>query len=433
MIGFAFAAMISNEWDQFGIKMQDSNLLRAVDRHIGSALCNGISAVHSLLPKGARARNSQPQKILVIELFEMGAAIMLIPSLRYLKKKYPNAEIHCLTTSACLPVWKLIGELPLERIHTLDSRSSVSLIRSALVKLWKLRRTKFDLIIDYELFMRVPAVLSGLLRARERAGFHKYFLEGLNRGWHYDHRCHYSQNHHISKNYLALTKTASETPGDLPNFKGEIPFEEISIEPMIKADRPLIERRFGISKNTPYIIICPDVGRTLSMRNYPRDSFVSLIRSLVQKYPDRKVVFIGTSAERETTRYILERLGNADFAIDLCGKTSFEELIQVIAGSELIITNDNGPAHFAALTGTKTLTMFSTDSPTVYGPLGPALIAYSYYHCSPCISAYNHKTSRCSDNKCLQAISPARLSEFADLLLKGEAKLRTVNNLVPYV
>ena len=96
-----------------------------------------------------------------------------------------------------------------------------------------------------------------------------------------------------------------------------------------------------------------------------------------------------------------------------CGKTNFKGLLEVISGADLLITNDNGPGHFATLTGTKTFGSFQHGQPYVYGPLGDAVIAYTNYQCSPCISAYNHKRSRCDDNQCLKTLPPATVVELA--------------------
>ncbi len=410
--------------------MQDSALLRITDKYAGSALCAGMSLLRGI--RGRTGKQEKIEKILLIELFEMGASIMLIPSIREIQKQHPGAEIHCLTTRSCLPVWKAIGCLDQDKIHVIESGSALTFMASALKTVCKLRAMRFDLVIDYELFMRVPALLSGLLRAKARAGFYKYDYEGLYRGGYYDHFSAYNQNAHIARNFLGLTRTALGAERESPNHKGHIALDDLMIKPTVNVkDRAALARIIGNSN--PYFVICPDVGRTLAMRNYPESGFAELIRGLMAKFGDHSIVMIGTAAESATSERILGMVNIPERATNVCGKTNFEELMQVIAGADLLITNDNGPGHFATLTGTKALALFSTDSPYVYGPLGDAVIAYSNYHCSPCISAYNHKTSRCDDNKCLQAINPSRLIDLADSILSGRARYRTINNQIPYI
>ena len=414
--------------------MQDSVLLRHADHYLGAALCAGTSLVRSL---AARSSSVAPiRKILLIELFEMGAAVMLVPSIRHIREAYSDAEIHCLTTGSCAPLWKSIQMIEPERLHVVDADSAASLIGSVLKNILRLRREKFDLVIDYELFMRLPALISGALRAKARAGFYRYDYEGLYRGNFYDYICGYNQNSHISKNFLALTKTALAGASDSPNYKAAIALEEIRVQPVMGRPPPeKLESLVGSSGRgqARYFVVCPDVGKTLPMRNYPRASFSELINILLERNPQHRVVMIGTQAERPASEAVLAGVKKKGACVNLCGKTTFSELMDVIAGADLVITNDNGPAHFATLTGTKCLVLFSTDSPFVYGPLGDAVIAYSHYQCSPCISALNHKVSRCDNNRCLQAIAPEALAQIAETLLNGSARLRSVNNVYSYV
>jgi ADP-heptose:LPS heptosyltransferase len=71
-----------------------------------------------------------------------------------------------------------------------------------------------------------------------------------------------------------------------------------------------------------------------------------------------------------------------------------------------MVTNDSGPAHFAAVTSLPTFVLFGPETPTLYAPLGNTTAIFAGLHCSPCVSAWNHRHTPCQDNKCLQAITP---------------------------
>jgi ADP-heptose:LPS heptosyltransferase len=56
----------------------------------------------------------------------------------------------------------------------------------------------------------------------------------------------------------------------------------------------------------------------------------------------------------------------------------------------MMLTNDSGPAHFAALAQLKTWVLFGPETPTLYGALDPnAEFIYKGLACSPCVSAAN--------------------------------------------
>jgi len=413
--------------------MQDSKLVRDVDRYVGKTACQLISIVRATTQL-RRPKSQEPiHKILLVELFEMGAGVMLLPSIQYLKNLDPNMEIHVLTTQTCFPLWKKVRAVEPNRLHCVESGSPFKFLWSAFKTILKLRRSRFDMIVDYELFMRISAIFVGALKARRRGGFFKYDLEGLDRGNFYETKCAYNQNSHISKNYLSLTKAAMSGKNDLPNFKESIAVKEIMIQPFLEKASPNELTKISPYLNKPYIVICPDVGKTLSVRNYPRKYFAEVAQELLSTYPDHQVVMIGTKENQQTSKTIIDQISLKSRCADLCGKTNFDDLIAVISGADLLITNDNGPGHFSTLTGTKTLALFSTDSPFVYGPVGDAVIAYSFYQCSPCISAYNHKASCCDDNRCLQALTPKRVADLAKSILDGKAKFRTINNEIPYL
>src|SRR4029078_13351294 len=92
-----------------------------------------------------------------------------------------------------------------------------------------------------------------------------------------------------------------------------------------------------------------------------------------------------------------------------------------------------GPAHFASLTPIKSITLFGPETPVLYGPLGPdAVHLFASLACSPCLSALNHRSSPCTDNQCLKAISVEEVLAHARRLLAappttrpGETEART--------
>ena len=102
--------------------------------------------------------------------------------------------------------------------------------------------------------------------------------------------------------------------------------------------------------------------------------------------------------------------GEATAVIDLTGYTrSVSELLALFHIARLLVTNDGGPGQFAALTPIWTLMLFGPETPSLYAPLTPQCYSfYSQWPCSPCLTAYNHRSSYCDgDNQCLKVIQPA--------------------------
>jgi ADP-heptose:LPS heptosyltransferase len=74
--------------------------------------------------------------------------------------------------------------------------------------------------------------------------------------------------------------------------------------------------------------------------------------------------------------------------------------------SDVLVTNDSGPAHFATLTPIHVVTLFGPETPALFAAPPPRnLPLWAGISCSPCVNAYNDRQSTCRDNKCMQQIT----------------------------
>jgi ADP-heptose:LPS heptosyltransferase len=108
-----------------------------------------------------------------------------------------------------------------------------------------------------------------------------------------------------------------------------------------------------------------------------------------------------------------------DQLVDLTGKTkTLREVVTLFTIGDVLLTNDSGPAHFAALTDIRSIALFGPETPSLYGELGSGKVnIFAHYSCSPCLSAHKHRHTVCKDNKCLQAIDAALVVAHAQNML----------------
>ena len=84
-------------------------------------------------------------------------------------------------------------------------------------------------------------------------------------------------------------------------------------------------------------------------------------------------------------------------------KEEYDELTQC----HFVVSNDTSVMHLAALVGTPVVSMFGPTAPLHYGPRGERnLVFYRDLYCSPCLTNYNLKQSRCVDPVCIRLIHP---------------------------
>jgi ADP-heptose:LPS heptosyltransferase len=82
------------------------------------------------------------------------------------------------------------------------------------------------------------------------------------------------------------------------------------------------------------------------------------------------------------------------------------QLLVLYSLSRVLVTNDSGPAHFASLTPIQTISLFGPETPKLFAAQSPRSHAmWAGIACSPCVSAYNNRVSKCKDNLCMQRIT----------------------------
>ena len=96
----------------------------------------------------------------------------------------------------------------------------------------------------------------------------------------------------------------------------------------------------------------------------------------------------------------------------MTGKTTLRELLLLYYLSEVLITNDSGPALFAVLTPIRTIILFGPETPKLFGLYSNKNnIIWKEIPCSPCVNAYNNRQSFCTNNICMQRITTDEVFE----------------------
>jgi ADP-heptose:LPS heptosyltransferase len=139
------------------------------------------------------------------------------------------------------------------------------------------------------------------------------------------------------------------------------------------------------------------------MRRLPLNSFTEITRQLLND-PDVFVLITGVASEKPDAQHICSRIGSPR-VVDLTGQTTLLELLYVFDLAHVLVTNDSGPAHLAALTKIHVVVFFGPEIPERYRPLATSSdIVHTGFTCSPCIGPHNQRLSPCNNNLCLKSI-----------------------------
>jgi lipopolysaccharide heptosyltransferase II len=355
--------------------------------------------------------NTNPKNVLFIELAEMGSIVVAYPAIKELEKTYQDANIYFLSFENIRESIELLNIAQKDKVFTISNKSTFSLITDTLRFIYLSRKKKIDTVIILDVFVRYSAILGYLSGARKRVGFFRYHQEGLYIGNFLTHKINYNTQIHTSQSFLSLVRSLEQQEGERPFAKFAIEDKKLNI-PRISSPstqreniwQMLESENSAIDPTKKLVIINPNASKLISIRKWPLENYAELAKKLLYD-EELHIIITGLESEKSDAEYIRNYVKN-DRLLDLTGKTSLKDLIQLINISHVLITNDSGPAHLASLTNTPIVVFFGPESPNIYKPLAEnCTVLYSYYACSPCVSVYNKRLSPCNDNVCLKAIS----------------------------
>ncbi len=385
--------------------------MRAIDYYAGVPLCAVVSlvlkAVWALMP----VRRGAPRNILFIELSEMGSTVLAEPAMKKARRAY-DAELFFVIFEANRGGLALSNTVAGENIFTLRGDSLLGLALDTLKFLFWCRRKRIDTVIDLELFSRVTALMTGMSGATRRIGFHGFHNEGLYRGDMLTHRVSYNPHMHIAKNFIALIDALDRPVGETPLTKSRILDEDVVIETVeapAETQAAIIERiarlhpRFDADRHR-LVLINANASDMLPQRRWPADRYAALIGMILEAHGDVMVLITGAASEHAGAEALAASVGS-DRCINFAGQVELEELTALYGLATVMVSNDSGPVHFAALAGLPVVGLYGPETPKLYGPLGPGAAIHAGLACSPCVSAANHRKTACTDNQCLKAIS----------------------------
>lgn len=157
-----------------------------------------------------------------------------------------------------------------------------------------------------------------------------------------------------------------------------------------------------------YILLNP--WTSCQSRNYDSDRFAIAARRL-SNITGLSVLVTGVEKDKQRSRSLLNTLG--DCAVDLVGATSLTELVALVAGAKLVLTNNTSTMHIADAMGTPNVVLFAgTELESQWRPRhSPSRLLRRPTACSPCYTFTCPYTLQCLD------ISPDTVVEAGLALL----------------
>ena len=333
------------------------------------------------LPPGISAHDLKAFRILIRSSNWLGDAVMSVPAVRAIKNGRPDARVTVAAPVNIAPMWKLVPEV--DTIIPLPNDSLLPVI--SLLK----RQRNFDVAILFPNSLRVAleSWLSGIpRRVGYRGHWRRLLLNQTVRG----PRKPGPPEHHSLRFLRIARECGAETPNAQP-----------------------LSRTSNIKRQTSKLGLCPGAEYGPAKRWLP-ERFAE-VAAKVSAQSSAQWILFGTKNDIAIADQIAAAIG--DHCVNRIGHTTLDQLIDELRECRLLLTNDTGTMHLAALLGVPVVAIFGSTEPRLTGPLGDGhIILRHHVECSPCF------LRECPiDFRCMKAV---RSEEVADAVLSILAEKR---------
>jgi heptosyltransferase-1 len=317
----------------------------------------------------------KPVKILIVKMSAIGDVIHTLPALTALRRHYPDARIDWLVEDKAADL--LLEHSALSNVLVWRRRLFTELFAAGKLlsatrlffhSLREVRRTRYDLIIDFQALLK-SSLWVFLAHGGRKVGFSK----GME---------------HAENTHLFLNERIPAPPMELHALdRGLQLIEALGINgSRVIYDVPADERgaeaildEKGIHPGRPLIAVNP-VAKWPTKLWEPAKFGKVAERLLREGY---QVVFTGG---REDGALIdeIEHSSNVPM-IRIDGQTTLKTLAALYRFSRAVVATDTGPMHLAAAVGTPVVALFGPTAPWRTGPYGGGhVVVRAGLSCSPC-------------------------------------------------
>ncbi|WP_373379319.1 lipopolysaccharide heptosyltransferase II [Cupriavidus nantongensis] len=325
------------------------------------------------------------KKALVIAPNWIGDALMAQPLFALLKARHPRLVIDALAPKWVAPVLARMPEIG--RVFPSDLAHGKLQLSARLMFAQQLKNEGYDLayVLPNSLKSALIPWLAGIpLRIGYRGEARFGMLNVRHANPPRDHRPpmveHYAR--------LAL-KPGARLPDNLS-------------EPRLRVDPARVAataERFGLAPHTRVIAFCPGAEFGPAKR-WPAAHFAKLAQMLRRSYPYAQMIALGSAKDAEIAAEITSE---APFVRNLCGQTSLDDAVDLLALSEAAVCNDSGLMHVTAALGRPQVAVYGSSDPRHTPPLSQAAsIMWLQLECSPCFK----RECPLGHLRCLKEIEP---------------------------
>ncbi len=341
-----------------------------------------------------------PSTIVVLRLRAFGDTVLTTPTLRGLKKAYPQARLSVVMETGMAQV--LAGLPYIDEVITFDrvglkARGPIAELVGT-IRFWlELRRRRFDLALDV-LGTPRTAMMTWMTRAPVRVGFGFRFRSlAYTLVWPPD----------LKRRYIAdftadLLRALGHAPDSLVTDFFIPETSQASMDAWLSAQ--------GLLESRPIFV---QGAGGWDLKRYPIEKIAQALAQVATQ-TGRRVVSLWGPGEQAMALDLVERVGKSAC---LAPATDFKAMGALLKRGGLLLTNDNATKHLAGAVGCPTVTVFGPTSDVAWHPASDPMhrSVRLDLDCMPCEAMH----CRLGTHACMLDLEPQRVSQAClDLLAR---------------
>lgn len=281
--------------------------------------------------------------VLVVSNSGLGDTILSTPAIVSLRQSFPDIRITFMVNKKMFPLFE-----GFEYVDNFELYSSGLLSQIGIVK--RLRRRKIDTIFLFhsngpeDIFFSILSGAKNILKMTDNINHEFKDI--------FSNKANLDIRHDIEKK-LDLVRL----------FNPKKVFKRMLIP------QHFYNNNSAFKKATDIVHIGIQLGAQDTYKMWPVDNFVELVKKINEEFPKTKFIMLGsTKYEKILTKEFISKFKQPNLIVNLCGKSSIQELPNILNDLDLLITNDTGTLHLAIALQKKTVSLFGPTNSKVFGP-----------------------------------------------------------------
>ena len=323
------------------------------------------------------------KNILVIKISSLGDVILSVPSIRAIRKRFPEANIKVLVD---VKFREIFDKCPyINEVITCDFKNrdkNIGFLNLAS----RLRSEDFDISIDLQ-NNRKSHLIAALSFIKERYGFNNGKLSFL-----------INRKINLPNKPMDPVEHQGSVLGLLGITRLDKRIELWTTEDSESWAEKLLQSSW-LQKNHKLVAISLSASKKWKSKNWSINSMASLADLLAKKKEVRVVIIGAKENESDAKEFIKKVTCNP---IDVVGKTSIPQLVSLLRRCDVLLTGDSAPMHIAAGCDLPFVAIFGPTDPKRHAPVcANKAILYKEMKCTPC-----YKPGCNKKNNCMSALKP---------------------------